>query len=59
MQALEDFECLPRGSGGRHDHPVLLKDQPQGIAYVFLVVDEEDREAVRRAVSTLASFAGD
>ena len=51
MQAKHEIEGLPCGGRGRDDHPVLLKDQSQGLARVLLVVDQQDREAVRRAVA--------
>ena len=58
LQAFDEIERLPRGSRGRDDHPVLLEDQSQGLARVLLVVDEQDREAVRRADPALTWFAG-
>ena len=51
LQALDELERPASRRRRRDEHPVLLEDQSQGFARVLLVVDEQDREAIQKAVA--------
>ena len=58
LQALDELARLASRTGRGDEHPVLLEDQPQCLARVLLVVDEQDRQALLGAAFLLAQWPG-